>query len=220
MVWTSSCFIFWLQEVSDPEKKNSSLLFQEAKFRSGLCIRMRVLQLQSKGLHNKNKVVGYAIYCVFNLPKHSTGIKLCRSYPTHKLHCKMIGSNTFYFIDFSEKFGHCGSDDPAIFGYSICIINAAMILIGILILIILSCHLNPGQVLDWTWRGVACIQFMYTKLRTKQKSNGLAFTSYDLSEFHRSQFCWWIKVKPYWICWWITYNFLADAPTAVLSAIE
>ncbi|KAH9725712.1 ADP-ribosyl cyclase/cyclic ADP-ribose hydrolase [Citrus sinensis] len=61
-------------------------------------------------LYNKNRVVGYAICSVFHVPKHSTGIKLWHSYPTHQLHCEMVGSNTFYFVDFREKFGRCGSD--------------------------------------------------------------------------------------------------------------
>ncbi|KAH9782092.1 ADP-ribosyl cyclase/cyclic ADP-ribose hydrolase [Citrus sinensis] len=61
-------------------------------------------------LHNKNRVLGYAICSVFHVPKHSTGIKLWHSYPTHQLHCEMVGSNTFYFVDFREKFGRCGSD--------------------------------------------------------------------------------------------------------------
>ena len=54
-------------------------------------------------LYNKNRVVGYAICSVFHVPKHSTGIKLWHSYPTHQLHCEMVGSNTFYFVDFVMK---------------------------------------------------------------------------------------------------------------------
>ncbi|KAK9180199.1 hypothetical protein WN943_029406 [Citrus x changshan-huyou] len=61
-------------------------------------------------LYNMNKVVGYAICCVFHVPKHSTGIKIWRSYATYQLECSMDGSGTISYIDFREKFGHCGSD--------------------------------------------------------------------------------------------------------------
>ncbi|KAH9725790.1 ADP-ribosyl cyclase/cyclic ADP-ribose hydrolase [Citrus sinensis] len=44
-------------------------------------------------LYNKNKVVGYAICCVFHVSKHSTGFTLpWHSYPTHNLTCFMDGS--------------------------------------------------------------------------------------------------------------------------------
>ena len=60
--------------------------------------------------YNMNKVVGYAICCVFHVPIHSTGIKIWRSYATYQLECSMDGSGTISYIDFREIFGHCGSD--------------------------------------------------------------------------------------------------------------
>ncbi|KAH9650305.1 ADP-ribosyl cyclase/cyclic ADP-ribose hydrolase [Citrus sinensis] len=60
--------------------------------------------------YNMNKVVGYAICCVFHVPKHSTGIKIWCSYATYQLECSMDGSGTISYIDFREIFGHCGSD--------------------------------------------------------------------------------------------------------------
>ncbi|KAH9681221.1 ADP-ribosyl cyclase/cyclic ADP-ribose hydrolase [Citrus sinensis] len=60
--------------------------------------------------YNMNKVVGYAICCVFHVPKHSIGIKIWRSYATYQLECSMDGSGTISYIDFREIFGHCGSD--------------------------------------------------------------------------------------------------------------
>ncbi|KAK9205242.1 hypothetical protein WN943_015509 [Citrus x changshan-huyou] len=63
-------------------------------------------------LYNMNKVVGYAICCVFHVPKHSTGIRIFPwySHPTHLLDCSVDGSNVGHFIYFGEKFGHRGSD--------------------------------------------------------------------------------------------------------------
>ncbi|XP_052300476.1 disease resistance protein RPV1-like isoform X3 [Citrus sinensis] len=65
-------------------------------------------------LHNVNKVVGYAVCCVFHVPKHSTGIRRTiwkgHSFLTHLLFCSMDCSSFFYGIDFRDKFGHRGSD--------------------------------------------------------------------------------------------------------------
>ena len=63
-------------------------------------------------LYDVNKVVGYAVCCVFHVPKHSTGITgWCEhSDPTHVLYCSMDCSNISHYIDFREKFGHRGSD--------------------------------------------------------------------------------------------------------------
>ncbi|KAL9432321.1 hypothetical protein AB3S75_027360 [Citrus x aurantiifolia] len=63
-------------------------------------------------LYNTNKVVGYAICCVFHVPKHSTGITGLREYsdPTPVLFCSMDGSGVRNFIDFREKFIHAESD--------------------------------------------------------------------------------------------------------------
>ncbi|KAH9714408.1 ADP-ribosyl cyclase/cyclic ADP-ribose hydrolase [Citrus sinensis] len=65
-------------------------------------------------LHNVNKVVGYAVCCVFHVPKHSTGIRRTtlggHSFLTHLLFCSMDCSSLFYGIDFRDKFGHRGSD--------------------------------------------------------------------------------------------------------------
>ncbi|KAH9725666.1 ADP-ribosyl cyclase/cyclic ADP-ribose hydrolase [Citrus sinensis] len=61
-------------------------------------------------LYNMNKVVGYAICCVFHVPKHSTGTYLWRSYSQVELHCSMDGSNVSHFIRSRGNFGHAGSD--------------------------------------------------------------------------------------------------------------
>ncbi|KAH9714411.1 ADP-ribosyl cyclase/cyclic ADP-ribose hydrolase [Citrus sinensis] len=63
-------------------------------------------------LYNVNKVVGYAVCCVFHVPKHSTGITgwRGRSDPIYMLDCSMDGSNGRHVIEFREKFGHRGSD--------------------------------------------------------------------------------------------------------------
>ncbi|KAH9725407.1 ADP-ribosyl cyclase/cyclic ADP-ribose hydrolase [Citrus sinensis] len=56
-------------------------------------------------LYNMNKVVGYAICCVFHVPKHST-----RSHLIQMLPCFFNGSGVHYFIRFKEKFGQGRSD--------------------------------------------------------------------------------------------------------------
>ncbi|KAH9782176.1 ADP-ribosyl cyclase/cyclic ADP-ribose hydrolase [Citrus sinensis] len=61
-------------------------------------------------LYNMNKVVGYAICCVFHVSKHSTGTYLWRSYSQVELHCSMDGSNVSHFIRSRGNFGHAGSD--------------------------------------------------------------------------------------------------------------
>ncbi|KAH9782180.1 ADP-ribosyl cyclase/cyclic ADP-ribose hydrolase [Citrus sinensis] len=66
-------------------------------------------------LYNMNKVVGYAICCVFHVPKHSTGTYLWRSYPQLTLLCSMDGSNVSRFVRFRGKFGHAGSDHVWLF---------------------------------------------------------------------------------------------------------
>ncbi|XP_024954080.2 TMV resistance protein N-like [Citrus sinensis] len=61
-------------------------------------------------LYNMDKVVGYAICCVFHLPKHSTRTK--KLWPGHQLDCQMIGSHNrpTYYISFKEKFGQAVSE--------------------------------------------------------------------------------------------------------------
>ena len=61
--------------------------------------------------HKRNDVMGYAICCVFNVHKHSSGIKSLRSYPTHQLSCHKKDSYISSYIDFREKFGQAGSDN-------------------------------------------------------------------------------------------------------------
>ncbi|XP_024044736.1 uncharacterized protein LOC18049636 [Citrus clementina] len=61
-------------------------------------------------LYNMNKVAGYAICCVFHVPKHSPGIRRYHLYPTHNLNCYMDASCSSFFIHFREKFGQAGSD--------------------------------------------------------------------------------------------------------------
>ncbi|KDO51715.1 hypothetical protein CISIN_1g001277mg [Citrus sinensis] len=56
-------------------------------------------------LYNMNKVVGYAICCVFHVPKRST-----RSHLIQMLPCFFNGSGVHYFIRFKEKFGQGRSD--------------------------------------------------------------------------------------------------------------
>ncbi|KAH9782091.1 ADP-ribosyl cyclase/cyclic ADP-ribose hydrolase [Citrus sinensis] len=60
--------------------------------------------------HTRIDVMGYAICCVFNVHKHSSGIKSLRSYPTHQLSCHKKDSYISSYIDFREKFGQAGSD--------------------------------------------------------------------------------------------------------------
>ncbi|KAH9725779.1 ADP-ribosyl cyclase/cyclic ADP-ribose hydrolase [Citrus sinensis] len=60
--------------------------------------------------HKRNDVRGYAICCVFNVHKHSPGIKSLRSYPTHQLSCHKKDSYISSYIDFRERFGQAGSD--------------------------------------------------------------------------------------------------------------
>ncbi|GAY35920.1 hypothetical protein CUMW_278960, partial [Citrus unshiu] len=58
-------------------------------------------------LYNVNKVVGYAVCCVFHVPTHSTGITgQGHSDPTYVLYCSMDGSHVGHFVNFREKFGH------------------------------------------------------------------------------------------------------------------
>lgn len=66
-------------------------------------------------LYNMNKVVGYAICCVFHVPKHSTDTYLWRSYPQLILLCSMDGSGVKRSIRFRGKFGHAGSDHVWLF---------------------------------------------------------------------------------------------------------
>ncbi|KAH9781808.1 ADP-ribosyl cyclase/cyclic ADP-ribose hydrolase [Citrus sinensis] len=59
-------------------------------------------------LYNMNKIVGYAICCVFHVPRHSTRIKKRRH--SYELQCCMDGSDRGFFITFGGKFSHSGSD--------------------------------------------------------------------------------------------------------------
>ena len=116
MVWTCSYFIFQLQAVSAPDSKLSIVVpgseipkwFMYQNEGSSITV------TRPSYLHNVNKVVGYAVCCVFHVPKHSTGIRRTtlggHSFLTHLLFCSMDCSSLFYGIDFRDKFGHRGSD--------------------------------------------------------------------------------------------------------------
>ena len=112
MVWTCSFFVFRLQAVSDPSHKFSIVVpgseipewFMYQNEGSSITV------TRPSYLYNMNKVVGYAICCVFHVPKHSTGTYLWRSYSQVELHCSTDGSNVSHFIRSRGNFGHAGSD--------------------------------------------------------------------------------------------------------------
>ncbi|ESR54914.1 hypothetical protein CICLE_v10023686mg, partial [Citrus x clementina] len=104
--------IFWLQAVSGPLKDFSIVVpgseipkwFMYQNEGSSIAV------TRPSYLYNMDKVVGYAICCVFHLPKHSTRTK--KLWPGHQLDCQMIGSHNrpTYYISFKEKFGQAVSE--------------------------------------------------------------------------------------------------------------
>ncbi|XP_052291859.1 TMV resistance protein N-like [Citrus sinensis] len=101
-----------LQAVSDPGHK-LSIVFPGSQIPKWFMYQNEgssITVTRPSYLYNVNKVVGFAICCVFQVPKHSTGTYLFHSYPAHELECSMDGSGEGHYIYFRGKFGHVVSD--------------------------------------------------------------------------------------------------------------
>ncbi|KAH9725794.1 ADP-ribosyl cyclase/cyclic ADP-ribose hydrolase [Citrus sinensis] len=102
----------YLEAVSDPGHK-LSIVFPGSQIPKWFMYQNEgssITVTRPSYLYNVNKVVGFAICCVFQVPKHSTGTYLFHSYPAHELECSMDGSGEGHYIYFRGKFGHVVSD--------------------------------------------------------------------------------------------------------------
>ncbi|KAH9781795.1 hypothetical protein KPL71_008615 [Citrus sinensis] len=100
----------YLEAVSDPLKDFSTVV-PESKIPKWFMYQNEgpsITVTRPSYLYNMNKIVGYAICCVFHVRRYSTRIKKRRH--SYELQCCMDGSDRGFFITFGGKFSHSGSD--------------------------------------------------------------------------------------------------------------
>ena len=112
MVSTCSFFISWLQAVPVP-RDYLSIVAPVSEIPKWFMYQNEgssITVTRPSYLYNMNKVVGFAICCVFHVPKHSTRVKnLWRSSPGYQLNCRMIDSNMRYCTNFRDRFAQAVS---------------------------------------------------------------------------------------------------------------